>query len=144
MYLPPLHHPRSYQHHTSGGGAPAVGAGAGAGAGSAGATSGQAAGAAVLTPNSATSPATTIPSPASASYPRSQDGARYDYGGDSGQEGTLPAVGDEPPKKKQKRNKPTLSCHECVERKTKVKTVHGSVLPISLLPCAATVCIHTG
>ena len=33
---------------------------------------------------------------------------------------------------------------ECVERKTKVKTVHGSVLPISLLPCAATVCIHTG
>ncbi|KAL3955354.1 hypothetical protein ACCO45_010917 [Purpureocillium lilacinum] len=79
----------------------------------------KAAGAAVLTPNSATSPATTIPSPASASYPRSQDGARYDYGGDSGQEGTLPAVGDEPPKKKQKRNKPTLSCHECVERKTK-------------------------
>jgi hypothetical protein len=27
---------------------------------------------------------------------------------------------DEPPKKKQKRNKPTLSCEECVERKTKV------------------------
>jgi len=27
---------------------------------------------------------------------------------------------DEPPKKKQKRNKPTLSCFECVERKTKV------------------------
>jgi hypothetical protein len=26
----------------------------------------------------------------------------------------------EPPKKKQKRNKPTLSCEECVERKTKV------------------------
>lgn len=25
-----------------------------------------------------------------------------------------------PQKKKQKRNKPTLSCHECVERKTKV------------------------
>lgn len=25
-----------------------------------------------------------------------------------------------PSKKKQKRNKPTLSCHECVERKTKV------------------------
>jgi hypothetical protein len=24
-----------------------------------------------------------------------------------------------PPKKKQKRNKPTLSCEECVERKTK-------------------------
>lgn len=29
-------------------------------------------------------------------------------------------TGDGPPKKKQKRNKPTLSCHECVERKTKV------------------------
>ena len=28
--------------------------------------------------------------------------------------------GDAPPKKKQKRNKPTLSCEECVERKTKV------------------------
>jgi hypothetical protein len=26
----------------------------------------------------------------------------------------------EPQKKKQKRNKPTLSCEECVERKTKV------------------------
>lgn len=26
----------------------------------------------------------------------------------------------EPPKKKQKRNKPTLSCEDCVERKTKV------------------------
>lgn len=30
-------------------------------------------------------------------------------------------TGDGPPKKKQKRNKPTLSCHECVERKTKVR-----------------------
>jgi|SRR5690349_3369314 hypothetical protein len=29
--------------------------------------------------------------------------------------------GDGPPKKKQKRNKPTLSCEECVERKTKVR-----------------------
>lgn len=28
-----------------------------------------------------------------------------------------------PPKKKQKRNKPTLSCQECVERKTKVRTL---------------------
>lgn len=47
---------------------------------------------------------------------------------------------DEPPKKKQKRNKPTLSCHECVERKTKVcahwlfaslliQRVHDSSLP---------------
>ena len=29
-------------------------------------------------------------------------------------------TGFEPPRKKQKRNKPTLSCEECVERKTKV------------------------
>lgn len=32
-----------------------------------------------------------------------------------------PVNGDEPSRKKQKRNKPTLSCHECVERKTKVR-----------------------
>jgi hypothetical protein len=30
----------------------------------------------------------------------------------------------EPPKKRQKRNKPTLSCEECVERKTKVRGLH--------------------
>jgi len=30
-----------------------------------------------------------------------------------------------PPKKKQKRNKPTLSCEECVERKTKVSVMFG-------------------
>jgi hypothetical protein len=31
-----------------------------------------------------------------------------------------PSVSSEAQKKKQKRNKPTLSCEECVERKTKV------------------------
>jgi hypothetical protein len=30
----------------------------------------------------------------------------------------------QPAKKKQKRNKPTLSCEECVERKTKVSFLH--------------------
>jgi len=35
-----------------------------------------------------------------------------------------------PTKKKQKRNKPTLSCEECVERKTKVR-------PLFLFPIAA-------
>lgn len=35
--------------------------------------------------------------------------------------GDVTMEGDEPPKKKQKRNKPTLSCHECVDRKTKVR-----------------------
>ncbi|UNI22001.1 hypothetical protein JDV02_007931 [Purpureocillium takamizusanense] len=136
MDVPLLHHPHSYQqqqqqhhhhhhhhhhHTTTSGGTPTAAAGAAAAGSSAAAggpsTAGAGAGAAVLTPNSATSPSTTIPSPASASYPRSQDGGRYDYGVDSGQEGPVPADG--PPKKKQKRNKPTLSCHECVERKTK-------------------------
>ncbi|KAI1175088.1 hypothetical protein F4777DRAFT_346956 [Nemania sp. FL0916] len=32
---------------------------------------------------------------------------------------------NEPLKKKQKRNKPTLSCHECVERKTKYRQLHS-------------------
>lgn len=36
-------------------------------------------------------------------------------------EETLPG---QPAKKKQKRNKPTLSCEECVERKTKVSSLH--------------------
>jgi hypothetical protein len=35
---------------------------------------------------------------------------------------------DLPFKKKQKRNKPTLSCEECVERKTKVSTCHHRCL----------------
>lgn len=38
---------------------------------------------------------------------------------DSSREGDADVDG-EPQKKKQKRNKPTLSCYECVERKTKV------------------------
>lgn len=37
--------------------------------------------------------------------------------------GDVTMEGDEPPKKKQKRNKPTLSCHECVDRKTKVSRI---------------------
>jgi hypothetical protein len=32
---------------------------------------------------------------------------------------------NQPQKKKQKRNKPTLSCLECVERKTKVRVVES-------------------
>ena len=32
-----------------------------------------------------------------------------------------------PQKKKQKRNKPTLSCEECVERKTKVGVPRGRI-----------------
>lgn len=36
-----------------------------------------------------------------------------------------------PSKKKQKRNKPTLSCHECVERKTKVSDCACATLTLS-------------
>ncbi|EOA87760.1 uncharacterized protein SETTUDRAFT_109192 [Exserohilum turcica Et28A] len=36
---------------------------------------------------------------------------------------TSTTQGDAPPKKKQKRNKPTLSCEECVERKTKYSEI---------------------
>jgi hypothetical protein len=36
------------------------------------------------------------------------------------------ATAQEPPKKRQKRNKPTLSCEECVERKTKVSMPSSS------------------
>jgi hypothetical protein len=39
----------------------------------------------------------------------------------------------DPPKKKQKRNKPTLSCEECVERKTKVSK-HFKRVEIVLTP----------
>tara|TARA_R110002003_G_scaffold626_4_gene20890 strand:+ start:10626 stop:11018 length:393 start_codon:yes stop_codon:yes gene_type:complete len=50
-----------------------------------------------------------------------------------------------PPKKKQKRNKPTLSCEECVERKTKVSVfvtsrtfdVPGIAFELSLVRCNA-------
>merc|ERR1712093_713513 len=34
----------------------------------------------------------------------------------------------EPPRKKQKRNKPTLSCEECVERKTKVSRAINTII----------------
>ena len=40
------------------------------------------------------------------------------------EEGSFP----EPPRKKQKRNKPTLSCEECVERKTKVSRAINTVM----------------
>ena len=41
--------------------------------------------------------------------------------GDSVATGSDTQEGSTPAKPKQKRNKPTLSCHECVERKTKVR-----------------------
>ncbi|OAQ71266.1 Zn(II)2Cys6 transcription factor [Pochonia chlamydosporia 170] len=51
------------------------------------------------------------------SHSHSHDGDSVDYRELSDERS--PINGEEPAKKKQKRNKPTLSCHECVERKTK-------------------------
>ncbi|KAM4064668.1 fungal specific transcription factor [Hirsutella rhossiliensis] len=61
---------------------------------------------------------TTAPSPAVTASPADshRDGAKYDFQ-DLGHDAA--AADDEPARKRQKRNKPTLSCHECVERKTK-------------------------
>jgi hypothetical protein len=51
-------------------------------------------------------------------------------------------VSQSPNRKKQKRNKPTLSCLECVERKTKVQTLSLAVafeaLLMVCLLCSAT------
>ncbi|KAK2932684.1 Zn2-C6 fungal-type DNA-binding domain [Fusarium oxysporum f. sp. vasinfectum] len=74
-----------------------------------------------LTPGSAsTSPASIshrLPSASASTTSRHPTG---DYLPDADdQDASTPVDGEEPPKKKQKRNKPTLSCHECVERKTK-------------------------
>ncbi|RGP59576.1 hypothetical protein FSPOR_11191 [Fusarium sporotrichioides] len=75
-----------------------------------------------LTPASAsTSPASVshrLPSASASNTSRHPTG---DYHPDTEDHdaSTTPVDGEEPPKKKQKRNKPTLSCHECVERKTK-------------------------
>jgi hypothetical protein len=75
-----------------------------------------------LTPGSAsTSPASIshrLPSASASSTSRYPTG---DYPDAEDPDASTPLDGDEPPKKKQKRNKPTLSCHECVERKTKVR-----------------------
>ncbi|KAI1011538.1 hypothetical protein LB504_002785 [Fusarium proliferatum] len=75
-----------------------------------------------LTPGSAsTSPASIshrLPSASASTTSRHPTG---DYLPDADdQDASTPVDGEEPPKKKQKRNKPTLSCHECVERKTKL------------------------
>lgn len=60
------------------------------------------------------------PEPPSAvtEYTERSSTAHLDARRDSSKDGD--DVDGEPHKKKQKRNKPTLSCYECVERKTKV------------------------
>jgi hypothetical protein len=73
----------------------------------------------VLTPTSASTP--TFPSPPSASASQRLSHSLARSGSDEYEDGPLDSQnGDGRPRKKQKRNKPTLSCHECVERKTKV------------------------
>ena len=81
-------------------------------------------------PPSALTPASASTSPASVSHrlpsaPASNT-SRHPHGdylhdAEDPDASTTPVDGEEPAKKKQKRNKPTLSCHECVERKTKVR-----------------------
>ncbi|KAF4471940.1 hypothetical protein FALBO_1148 [Fusarium albosuccineum] len=97
-----------------------------------------------LTPGSAsTSPASVshrLPSASASTASRHPTG---DYLPDADdQDASTPANGDEPPKKKQKRNKPTLSCHECVERKTKVGlfqmiAIEGDPIALPVSPLAS-------
>ncbi|KAI2635441.1 fungal-specific transcription factor domain-containing protein [Xylaria nigripes] len=71
----------------------------------------------VLSPDSASSIYT---SPDSGPRPFYLVKSEPDEGASSGSSVAAgPSLSSEPSKKKQKRNKPTLSCHECVERKTK-------------------------
>src|SRR5688572_6825743 len=81
----------------------------------------------VLTPTSASTTTTAnFPSPPSASRSHRLSHSLARSASDEYDDGSADAShnGDGPPKKKQKRNKPTLSCHECVERKTKVRHPH--------------------
>ncbi|KAF4435053.1 transcription activator acu-15 [Fusarium acutatum] len=94
-----------------------------------------------LTPGSAsTSPASIshrLPSASASTTSRHPTG---DYLPDADdQDASTPVDGEEPPKKKQKRNKPTLSCHECVERKTKVRHFY----PMHFLMLCRAVCISS-
>ncbi|KAI4866274.1 fungal-specific transcription factor domain-containing protein [Hypoxylon rubiginosum] len=72
----------------------------------------------ILTPTSAS---TLYASPDSANQPFFGAKSEPDDGDGASSGGSVAAAGSyaEPAKKKQKRNKPTLSCYECVERKTK-------------------------
>jgi len=71
----------------------------------------------VLSPDSANS---LYASPDSAHHPYYLAKSEPDDGASTGSSAAAGPSSTEPLKKKQKRNKPTLSCHECVERKTKV------------------------
>ncbi|KAI0175953.1 fungal-specific transcription factor domain-containing protein [Hypoxylon sp. FL1284] len=76
----------------------------------------------ILTPTSAS---TLYASPDSATQPFFGAKSEPDDGDGASSGGSVAAAGSyaEPEKKKQKRNKPTLSCYECVERKTKASCI---------------------
>ncbi len=93
----------------------------------------------ILTPNSGTIFASPAPS-----YPvKREDGDDEDngdgdgddehHGNGSGHSNSNTASPTEPHRKKQKRNKPTLSCYECVERKTKASVLSPRSSPLP--PC---------
>lgn len=81
----------------------------------------------ILTPTSAS---TLYASPDSANQPFFGAKSEPDDGDGASSGGSVAAAGSyaEPAKKKQKRNKPTLSCYECVERKTKASCIAISIL----------------
>ncbi|KAI3333058.1 hypothetical protein F4824DRAFT_503600 [Ustulina deusta] len=72
---------------------------------------------AVLSPDSTNS---IYASPDSGHQPFYLAKSEPDDGASTGSSAAAGPLLPEPLKKKQKRNKPTLSCHECVERKTKL------------------------
>lgn len=84
---------------------------------------------AVLSPDSTNS---IYASPDSGHQPFYLAKSEPDDGASTGSSAAAGPLLPEPLKKKQKRNKPTLSCHECVERKTKVSTSPYIYFPFSL------------
>lgn len=67
---------------------------------------------------------------------------KSEWGPDSGQStAATPEDSSAHSKKKQKRNKPTLSCHECVERKTKVRLSSSRSLA-SCFRSSPAYCLH--
>jgi hypothetical protein len=100
----------------------------------------------VRSPNASSGPS--LPSPAHAPHhpvPRLHDphdthdthdlhdSTRPEYTdeGDDNADGEPEGDSTSRPRKKQKRNKPTLSCHECVDRKTKVSSLRRRIFTVA-------------
>ncbi|KAH8167056.1 hypothetical protein CIB48_g1200 [Xylaria polymorpha] len=86
----------------------------------------------ILSPDSANS---IYASPDSGHQPFYLAKSEPDDGASTGSSAAAGPSSHEPLKKKQKRNKPTLSCHECVERKTKALNVR--MCGIEMVACVA-------